>query len=157
MVTIVIPSLPTAHHVNDRVHWAVRAKAVEEARLQVLQAAQEAGAEGLMMTRVEIIVEFYLKSIARRDLDNLVVYSKGWLDGLCPPKVMGKNKRTVPGASVIQDDGIQHVYRISYEWFPSETGQPYTVIEIRPWEGQPKAPPAKPTGQRKRKMNPGLL
>lgn len=69
-------------HPNARNHWAVRAKAVKQARMEAAILARASGIRKIRAESLEVSLVFSPPDKRRRDLDGLLSAMKASLDGI---------------------------------------------------------------------------
>lgn len=67
---------------NARIHWAVKAKAVKDARRDATIAARAAGIKRACARRASVTLTFSPPDSRRRDTDNMLSSCKGYCDGI---------------------------------------------------------------------------
>ena len=115
--TMTFPSTMPLLNQNDRLHWAVKNKKVQEIKGISTTLARSQGIP--LLERVEIESIYHPRDRRRRDCDNLSPTVKAIIDGLV-------------GAGVLPDDNSRYVEAITYRIFPLPTKNPYLLLIIRP-------------------------
>jgi len=81
---LVLPWPDRALHPNERVHWAVKAKAAKQARMLGFVTAREAGWRHMKLPDgpLHVWIDGYAHDRRRRDADGLLSSLKAALDGI---------------------------------------------------------------------------
>jgi crossover junction endodeoxyribonuclease RusA len=110
---IVLPYTKPPLSLNQRLHWAVKAKLVKEVRTATAQLAKQAKIPPL--EAVEITLIYTPKTARKRDTDNLFATLKPAVDGLVD-------------AGVIADDNTEIVTKLSVLIAPVSKTAPKIVL-----------------------------
>jgi crossover junction endodeoxyribonuclease RusA len=110
---IVLPYTKPPLSLNQRLHWAVKAKLVKEVRTATAQLAKQAQIPPL--EAVEITLIYTPKTARKRDTDNLFATLKPAVDGLVD-------------AGVIADDNTEIVTKLSVLIAPVSKTAPKIVL-----------------------------
>lgn len=94
---------PSGLNLNDRSHWAVKAKSTEMVRLQVMAAVRHLRVP--VLERAQVDVEWVVNTKARRDTDNLAPFMKAIYDGIGADKGVS--------AHILEDDAPEFMLKTS--------------------------------------------
>ena len=99
---------------NARLHYMLLYKAKREAKEEAFVIARKEGVPTKPYHRVHITITYVSKDKRRRDMDNLLASSKGYIDGIV-------------AAKVIEDDSV---FNVSYSLYYEAGDKSKTIIEI---------------------------
>lgn len=111
---------PKGLNLNDRSHWAVKAKSTETVRLQVMAAVRNLRVPVLERARVD--VEWVVNTKARRDTDNLAPFMKAIYDGIGADKGVS--------AHILEDDAPEFMAKTGATIRYEKTATPHFVVRI---------------------------
>lgn len=114
------PRAPKGLNLNDRSHWAVKAKSTEVVRWQVMASVRHLKVP--VLERAQVDVEWVVNTRARRDTDNLAPFMKAIYDGIGADKGVS--------AHILEDDAPEFMLKTGATIRYDKALTPHFVVTI---------------------------